>query len=205
MNGTARAAVFEAPNAPFVLHEFPLKDADAGEVLVRIRMSTICRSDIHSWEGKRHNPCPGILGHEIIGSIAEIGDGVGADMRGEALNVGDRITWTEFFFCGECYFCRVLNLPQKCVGLRKYGHDASDVPPHLLGGFAEYCYVQPGTGILRLPEDLSDEEAAVSTRGSTIPAPKISIQPELEQTPQPFPSQNGQVISTSADGSVNGK
>jgi putative phosphonate catabolism associated alcohol dehydrogenase len=159
MIATARAAVFEAPNAPFVMHDYPLKPAGPGETLVRVKMATICRSDIHSWEGKRHNPCPGILGHEIIGTIAEIGAGVGADMRGEALNVGDRITWTEFFFCGECYFCRVLNLPQKCVGIRKYGHDASDVPPHLLGGFAEYCYVQPGTGILRLPDDLSDEEA----------------------------------------------
>ncbi len=90
MNGTARAAVFEAPNAPFVLHDIPLKNAGAGEVLVRIRMSMICRSDIHSWEGKRHSPCPGILGHEIIGTIAEIGAGVGADMRGAALTAGAR-------------------------------------------------------------------------------------------------------------------
>ena len=99
---------------------------------------------------------------------------------GAALNVGDRITWTEFFFRGECYFCRVLDLPQKCVGLRKYGHDPLDVPPHLLGGFAEYCYVQPGTGILRLPDDLSDEEATplncgVATRVAVTEAAAISV------------------------------
>ncbi len=160
MTRTARAAVFVGPNRPFAMEEYPLRPAEAGEVLVRVAMSTICRSDIHSWEGKRQNPRPGILGHEIIGTIGEVGTGVGPDMRGETLHLGDRITWTEFFFCGECYYCRVLDMPQKCVRLRKYGHEPSDAPPHFLGGFAEYCYVLPGTGILRVPPELADEEAA---------------------------------------------
>ncbi len=177
---TARAAVFEAPHEPFVMREYPLKPAGAGEVLVRVRMATICRSDIHSWEGKRHNPCPGILGHEVIGTIEEIGPEVGPDLRGETLRAGDRITWTEFFFCGKCYYCRVLDMPQKCVALRKYGHDASDVPPHFLGGFAEYCYVQPGTGILRLPDDLTDAEATplncgVATMVSVTEAAAVGV------------------------------
>jgi threonine dehydrogenase-like Zn-dependent dehydrogenase len=50
-------------------------------------------------------------------------------------------------------------MPQKSPGLRKYGHDLVEDDPHFLGGFAEYCYIMPGTGILRLPDDLSDEEA----------------------------------------------
>ena len=66
---SARAAVYDAPNTPFVFRDYPLRDAHRDEVLVRISMSTICRSDIHSWEGRRPNPCPGILGHEIIGVI----------------------------------------------------------------------------------------------------------------------------------------
>ena len=60
---TAKAAVYEAPNTPFVLKEFPVRPAKRGEVLLRVTMSTICRSDIHSYEGRRPNPCPGILGH----------------------------------------------------------------------------------------------------------------------------------------------
>lgn len=180
MTRTARAAVFEGPNRPFVMREYPLRPADPGEVLVRVTMSTICRSDIHSWEGRRDNPCPGILGHEIIGTIEEIGAEVGPDMRGETLRLGDRTTWTEFFFCGKCYYCRILDMPQKCVALRKYGHDASDVPPHFLGGFAEYCYVQPGTGILRLPDNLTDEEATplncgVATMVSVTEAASIGV------------------------------
>ena len=101
---TGRAAVYEKPNTPFVLKAYPLRPVRTGEVLVRITMSTICRSDIHSWEGKRPNPCPGILGHEIIGVIEELGAGIEKDMRGQPLGVGERITWTEYFFDGQAYY-----------------------------------------------------------------------------------------------------
>lgn len=90
---------------------------------MRVTMSTICRSDIHSYEGRRPNPCPGILGHEIVGVIEELGAGIDKDMRGDSLEVGDRITWSEYFFDGHCYYREVLDMPQKCPGVRKYGHD----------------------------------------------------------------------------------
>ena len=111
---TGRAAVYEKPNTPFVLKAYPLRPVRTGEVLVRITMSTICRSDIHSWEGKRPNPCPGILGHEIIGVIEELGAGIEKDMRGQPLGVGERITWTEYFFDGQAYYRDILDMPQKC-------------------------------------------------------------------------------------------
>lgn len=158
-NRTARAAVYDAPNTPFVIREYPLRDVRPDEVLVRISMSTICRSDIHSWEGRRPNPCPGILGHEIIGIIEQLGADVKHDMRRAILAVGDRITWTEYFHHGESYYRDIHDMPQKSAGVRKYGHDPVDEEPHFLGGFAEYCYVVPGTGILKLPDELSDEEA----------------------------------------------
>ena len=159
MSKIGRAVVYDEPNAPFQVREYPVRDARAGEVLVRITMSTICRSDIHSYEGHRPNPCPGILGHEIIGIIEQIGSGVHEDMRGDALAVGDRVTWTEFFQDGPSYYRDVHNMPQKSPGLRKYGHDLVEEDPHFLGGFADYCYILPGTGILKLPDNLSDEEA----------------------------------------------
>lgn len=177
---TARAAVYEAPNTPFILKEYPLRPVKAGEVLVRVTMSTICRSDIHSYEGKRPNPCPGILGHEIIGLIEEIGEGIDKDMRGDALAVGDRITWGEYFFDGPDYYRDVLDMPQKCQGVRKYGHDLADEDPHFLGGFAEYCYILPGTVILKLPDELSDEEATplncgVATMACVTEAAQIAL------------------------------
>lgn len=159
MSKFGRAVVYAEPKAPFEIREYPVRDARAGEVLVRITMSTICRSDIHSYEGHRPNPCPGILGHEIIGIIEQLGDGVEEDLRGDPLSVGDRVTWTEYFCGDRSYYSDVQDMPQKSPGLRKYGHDLVEDDPHFLGGFADYCYILPGTGILKLPDELSDEEA----------------------------------------------
>ncbi|HAA91708.1 MAG TPA: hypothetical protein DCE33_04645, partial [Rhodospirillaceae bacterium] len=164
-----RAAVYDAPNEPFVIREFPVRGVHADEVLVRITMSTICRSDIHSYHGHRPNPCPGILGHEIIGIIEQVGDEITHDMRGGTLSPGDRVTWTEFFHDGDSYYKDVHDMPQKADGVRKYGHDLAEEDPHFLGGFADYCYILPGTGILKLPDEISDEEATpLNCGGATM-------------------------------------
>jgi putative phosphonate catabolism associated alcohol dehydrogenase len=155
----ARAAVFERPGGPFVVRPYPVPAVGLGEALVRVRMSTICRSDVHSWEGRRPSPVPGLLGHEIIGDLVALGAGVETDARGAPLRAGDRVTWSEYAACGACYYCRIVDLPQKCVWLWKYGHDSADVPPHLHGGFAEYCHLRAGTVMLRVPDELTDEEA----------------------------------------------
>jgi len=154
-----RLAVYDAPNAPFRIERFPLRAPAPGAALARIRMSTICRSDIHSYQGHRPNPCPGVLGHEIIGDIVALGAGVTQDMRGDALAPGDRVTWSEYFIPGANYFSEVLDLPQKSRGVDKYGHMAAATEPHHHGGFGEYCYILPGSWILRLPDALTDEEA----------------------------------------------
>jgi putative phosphonate catabolism associated alcohol dehydrogenase len=156
---TGRLAVYDSPGTPFVVQEWPLRPPRPGEVLVKIRMSTICRSDIHSYLGHRPNPCPGVLGHEIIGDIVALGSGISHDMRGGALAPGDRITWSEYFIPGTSYHTEVLDLPQKSPGVDKYGHMAVATEPHHHGGFGEFCYVLPRSWILKLPEELSDEEA----------------------------------------------
>ncbi|MEX2239269.1 MAG: zinc-binding dehydrogenase [Burkholderiales bacterium] len=156
---SGRLAVYDAPNKPFEIRRFPLRAPRAGEVLVKIRMSTICRSDIHSYLGHRPNPCPGVLGHEIIGNIVALGEGITHDMRGAPLVPGDRITWSEYFIPGPNYYTEVLDLPQKSPGVEKYGHMAVTTEPHHHGGFGEYCYVLPQSWILKLPAELTDEEA----------------------------------------------
>jgi threonine dehydrogenase-like Zn-dependent dehydrogenase len=62
----------------------------------------------------------------------------------------------------------------------KYGHLSSETPPHHHGGFGEYCYIQPDSWILRLPDALSDEEAVpincgVATMCAVIEAAQISF------------------------------
>jgi putative phosphonate catabolism associated alcohol dehydrogenase len=180
MTKSGRAVVYDAPNEPFEIREFPVRDVKSNEVLARVTMATICRSDIHSYQGHRPNPCPGILGHEIIGVVEQIGQDIENDMRGDPLAVGDRVTWTEYFHSGESYHRDIQDLPQKSPGLRKYGHDLVGDDPHFLGGFADYCYIMPGTGILKLPDELSDEEATplncgVATMISMTEAADISM------------------------------
>jgi len=176
----AQVAVFDSPNGPFRLARYPLRAPRPDEALVRVRMSIICRSDIHSWQGHRPSPCPGLLGHEIIGTLVALGAGVQRDMRDAPLSVGDRITWSEYFVPARSHLREVLDLPQKAPGVDKYGHLSSETPPHHHGGFGEYCYIQPDSWILRLPDALSDEEAVpincgVATMCAVIEAAQISF------------------------------
>ena len=157
--GHGLVAVYETPNGPFYLKEYPVRPPADNEVLVQIQMSTICRSDIHSYEGKRPNPCPGVLGHEIVGKVIALGEHITVDMRGTPLTVGDRITWSEYFVEPGHYIADVLDMPQKSPVLEKYGHICADHAPHHHGGFAQYCYVLNKSWILKIPDVLSDEEA----------------------------------------------
>lgn len=156
---SGRVALYAKANEPFEVESFPLRAPLPGEALVRVSMSTICRSDIHSYQGHRPNPCPGLLGHEIVGRIVALGESLTQDMRGEKLAIGDRITWSEYFVPGDDYFTDVLDLPQKALGVEKYGHMAATSAPHHHGGFGEYCYVLPKSWILKIPNDLSDAVA----------------------------------------------
>jgi putative phosphonate catabolism associated alcohol dehydrogenase len=156
----ALAAVFCGHGEPFDLRRYPVPQPGAGECLVRVSCATICGSDVHTWHGRRQEPTPCVLGHEIVGRIEAFGENAPKhDLRGRELRVGDRVTWTVAASCGECFFCRE-GLPQKCGSLFKYGHTALSPAGVFHGGFAEVCLLAPGTGILRLPDNLSDEDAA---------------------------------------------
>jgi putative phosphonate catabolism associated alcohol dehydrogenase len=115
---------------------------------------------MHSWRGRRPFPTPSVLGHEGVGTVVRMGEAAGRDTAGKILSEGDRITWTIMAACGRCVFCRIHNLPQKCLSLFKYGHSVSDVPPYFVGTFGEYVYLKPGTGIFKLPAAMPDETAA---------------------------------------------
>ncbi len=149
-----------AANKDLEIVEYPLSPIKKGCILVKITCCTICGSDIHSWAGRRPAPVPIILGHEIVGRIAASGEGVTHDSGNRPLKIGDRITWTIMDNCGKCYYCREKGLMMKCLHLKKYGHDSYEAPPHFTGGFAEYCYIMPGTCVIKIPRHLSDTEVA---------------------------------------------
>lgn len=156
---TCLAAVFDGPHAPMQLQRFTLpRQLPPGGVLCRVLLSTICGSDLHTTLGRRVEPAPSILGHESVGEVVAA-DAAAHYWDGSKLSVGDRVSWSIMSACGSCALCR-RGLPQKCVALRKYGHSATDVWPSLTGGYAEFIYLFPGTGIFPVPDILPDEVAA---------------------------------------------
>lgn len=156
MADTARVMLFREAGRPLELRRYPLPQLAPGEVLVRISCCTLCGSDVHTYEGRRTTPCPTVLGHEILGRVAELpSNSAVCDYEGTPLEIGDRVTWSVTASCGDCFFCKD-GLPQKCERLFKYGHQrVSDQHP-LSGGLADYCHLAAGTPIFRVPASLSD-------------------------------------------------
>lgn len=155
-----RASVFVAPGEPLELWSFPRPELAPGESLVKVVCSTLCGSDLHTYLGKRSGPAPSILGHEAVGRVAAFGPGEAPrDGRGDVLAIGDRVSWSVAASCGACFFCRH-ELPQKCVQLFKYGHEACCGAHPLSGGMAEYCHLASGTAIFRVPEEVPDAVAS---------------------------------------------
>ncbi len=165
------AAVFHGPDQPFLVRRYPVPPPGPGELLVRVTCTTICSSDLHTVHGRRGGRCPCVLGHEIVGTIAAFGpDASLVDLAGQPLRTGDRVTWTLAASCGTCFFCEH-GLPQKCESLFKYGHTATVSEQVFGGGYAEYCILVPGTGVLRLPDSLTDALAATANcAGATVAA-----------------------------------
>ena len=158
---TGKVVLFTGVGEPLEEAEFPLpEELEPGAILVRTSIATVCGSDMHSWRGRRPFPTPSVLGHEGLGVIVRLGRDISRDTAGSPLSDGDRVTWSIMANCGNCYFCRMTDLPQKCQNLFKYGHDKSDVPPYFMGTFGEYVYLRPGTGVFKVPDDMADEEAS---------------------------------------------
>ena len=155
---TCKAVIFDKPGAPLRVESVPLIPPPPGYVLARVRMTTICGSDLHTFMGRRTEPAPLVLGHEILGEVAALGDGISESADGRPLAEGKRITFSIAASCWECANCRN-GLPQKCAALFKYGHSAFADHPGLSGGLAEYVYLRPGTSIYHVPETLSDKVA----------------------------------------------
>jgi len=165
---SGKAAVMVGFKKPFEIRTYPLPDRmEPGAVLVRIVMAGVCGTDVHTWLGHTGGKVlnfPVILGHENVGEIVETGGEIG-DWTGMALKRGDRITWptTIGTYCYHCFNCTVAGIPNKCLERKTYGAAlSSEQPPHFFGGWAEYCYLYPGTSLFKLPEALPPEALVAS-------------------------------------------
>ena len=170
MTENTNAIVFCGTGKPLEEKNYSIPElSNENEAIVEISLSTVCGSDVHTWLGHRPFPTPCILGHEMVGKIIKLGKNLKHDFLNNELSVGDRVTWSMTASCGNCYYCKIANLPQKCVKLFKYGHVTSDEAPHFTGGYAKYVKIVEGSYIFKIPSDLSDKEVVpLMCAGATI-------------------------------------
>jgi L-iditol 2-dehydrogenase len=127
------------------LEEMPTPQIGPGEVLMRVEASGICGTDLLEWY--RLHKAPLVLGHEVAGVIAVVGEGV------EHYKVGDRICAAHHVPCNTCHYC-LSGHHTVCDTLRQTNFDP--------GGFAEYVRlpsINVDQGIFPLPDEVSFEEA----------------------------------------------
>ena len=147
-----KAAVCEEPRK-ITIRDVKMPGPGPGEVLVKVKASGICRSDVKGYLGTHPGVVyPMILGHEFSGEVAALGEGVEGAYGDAPLEVGDGVIIEPLFPCGECPACLAgdYNL---CYAMTMAGHQT-------LGSFAEYAIAKAA---LVYPKDqsLSFDEAAL--------------------------------------------
>jgi alcohol dehydrogenase, propanol-preferring len=162
-----KAVRYHGPGQPFRLEEVDRRKPKAGEVLVRVAAAGMCHTELHFKSGLLDlGVAPLTMGHEVVGRIETVGEGVPAD------RVDERVVIYYYLGCLECTYCRVRD-EHLCPNLRaEYGF-ISD------GGYAEYLTV-PARNAVPLPATISDVEAAPIGCGVTtaVHAAKLA-EPEV--------------------------
>ena len=132
---------------PLRLNNVRMPEPGFGEVLVRVSVCGICRTDLHVVEGELERPkLPLIPGHQAVGLISRLGSGVNDRTIGERVGVA----WLQGT-CGQCEYCRS-GRENLCLSARFTGYQVD-------GGYAEYV-VLPAAFAYPIPPAFSDEEAA---------------------------------------------
>ncbi len=141
------AMVLERPGEPLRLMEVPIPGPGTGQIRVKVRACGVCRTDLHIVDGELPDPrLPLIPGHEIVGVVDKLGEGV------DGFGVGDRVGipwlgWTD----GTCPYCRS-GRENLCDNARFTGYT-------LNGGYAEYT-VADHRYCFPIPADYPDAQAA---------------------------------------------
>ncbi|CAF1176197.1 unnamed protein product [Rotaria sordida] len=131
----------------------PLPELAPGEILVKVRLASICMSDVHTTTGQRVEPTPSVLGHEAVVEVV-------AHRRPESdLMKGDRLTFSIADSCAKCEFC-LKGLSQKCTKLFKYGHAKLSDGSGFNGCYASHIIIRSGTHVVKIPNIIFDRCAA---------------------------------------------
>src|SRR3954467_13227229 len=146
-----RAVTFQAPGDVRIEERPDPEPVAADDAVVRVEATGVCGSDLHIYHGRVQIEPGFIIGHEYVGTVEAVGDGV------TSVAVGDRVLGCFQVACGTCWFCRHGNF-HKCDGSRTFGHGAT------LGGLqgtqAERALVPHANLTLRrIPDGLARDKA----------------------------------------------
>lgn len=145
-----RALAKTQPAAGLELVDVPKPAIGHNDILIRIRKTAICGTDIHIWKwdewAARTIPVPMHVGHEYVGEIVEIGQEV------QGFRIGDRVSGEGHITCGHCRNCR--------AGRRHLCRNTQGVGVNRPGAFADYLVI-PAFNAFRIPDDVSDDLAAI--------------------------------------------
>jgi L-iditol 2-dehydrogenase len=142
-----KAAICERP-FEVMIREVPIPVPEPDELLIQVKASAICGSDMKAYEGKHPLiQLPMILGHEFSGVVVEKGSQV------ERFRVGERVVVEPSSVCGRCFFCQRMDF-SLCDQLKQLGHQ-------LPGSFAEYIAAKAGFTYL-LPNGTPFEKGALT-------------------------------------------
>src|SRR5438093_2034483 len=139
-----RAAMYYA-NDDVRIVDLPTPRIGPGEILVRVKASGICGSDVMEWYRKPKAPL--VLGHEIAAEVVRVGDSA------DSVKIGDRVFVSHHVPCGSCRYC-LAGHETVCETLRTTNFDP--------GGFAEFIRVPEINvkhGVFRIPDGVTYEEA----------------------------------------------
>jgi alcohol dehydrogenase, propanol-preferring len=142
-----RAMVLEAPREPLRERRVPTPRLGYGQLLIRVRACGVCRTDLHVCDGELTEPkLPLVLGHQIVGTVEAIADGVDGFTEGQRVG----IPWLGRA-CGDCRYC-LSDRQNLCDHAEFTGYQVD-------GGYAEYAVAEPRFA-LPLPGSFSDLQAA---------------------------------------------
>jgi propanol-preferring alcohol dehydrogenase len=161
-----KSAQIIEPNKPLEINETELPKPNGTQVIIKVKSTGVCHSDLHLWEGgydtgdgfmkvtDRGVKFPVTPGHEVVGNVEDVGDSV------EGVNIGDLVLVYPWIGCGECPTCKKgdTNL---CESPRSLGVFQD-------GGYAEYVLVPDAKFLAKI--DNLDPDAAASLACSGLTA-----------------------------------
>lgn len=154
-----RAVVYEAPRQ-FTVREVPVPEPGPGEVRVRVIQTGVCGTDLHLHDGQFMAAWPMVPGHEVLGVVDALGEGVPAD----GWAVGSRVAINPNASCGRCAYCR--------EGRALLCDNLTGIGSNLPGGFAEYLVVP---AVQAFDVEGLDDDTAVFVEPTSCAAHAIDV------------------------------